>query len=49
MNKLKNEEKFMDLLDEIFVDQEYKEADGIYIVYQGHVDVVSTRDHKLIH
>ena len=30
-------------------DKVYKEVDGVYIVYQGHVDILSQKDNRLLH
>jgi len=40
--------EFLTLLDHKYQDRDYKEVDGIYIVYQGHVDVLSHKDNKLL-
>ena len=33
----------------MFKDPSYHEVDGVYIVYQGHVDVVSHKDRSCLH
>ena len=41
--------EYIDYLDTMYEDTKYKEVDGIYIVYQGHVDVLTAdKNHKLI-
>ena len=37
------------LVEQIFKDSDYKEVDGIYIIYKGTVDLVSCKDHKKLH
>ena len=31
---------FIDQLEKVCRDKTYKEVDGVYIIYQGHVDIV---------
>lgn len=47
--KLSQHPKYKDLVEKVIKDSYYNEVDGIYIIYKGRVDIVSTRDHTLLH
>jgi len=40
--------EFIDQLEKICRDKTYKEVDGVYIIYQGHVDIVDPRRREKI-
>jgi hypothetical protein len=45
LQKLKQQEdsmqKYVKVLENLFGDKLYQEVDGVYIVYQGYVDILS--------
>jgi hypothetical protein len=41
--------QYMSFLQKIFRDPEYNEVDGVYIVFQGHVDILSHKDRSCLH
>jgi hypothetical protein len=47
--ELKKHPKYAELIEQVLADRCYQEVDGIYIIYKGRVDIVSTRDHTLLH
>jgi hypothetical protein len=49
IDEYKNNPHYLNFLQNTFKDQNYKELDGVYIVYQGHVDVVSHKDRSCLH